>query len=58
MTKDLLLLNPKDKVLSIQQLSHIFLRPPVFVDDDATLEETMRELKKNKMHLGIVRRVV
>lgn len=42
MTKDLLLLNPKDKILSIKQLSDIFLRDVVAIDSDSTLEETMR----------------
>lgn len=58
MAKDLLLLNPKDKILSIKQLSDIFLRDVVAIDADSTLEETMREFKKSKTHLGVVTRVM
>lgn len=58
MTKDLLLLNPKDKILSIKQLSDIFLREVVAIDSDSTLEETMREFKKSKTHLGVVTQVI
>ncbi len=58
MAKDLLLLNPKDKILTIKQLTDIFLRDVMTIDAECTLEETMRDFQKTKTHLGVVTSVV
>lgn len=58
MARDLLIINPQDRVLTIRQLATFLIRDVIVVETSTKIEPIMREFKKGKGHIGIVRKVV
>mmetsp|Transcript_4414 Transcript_4414/g.4944 ORF Transcript_4414/g.4944 Transcript_4414/m.4944 type:complete len:594 (+) Transcript_4414:155-1936(+) len=57
-SKDLIALNPQQRLLKIRQLSHLFLRAATPVHEESTLNEIFATFKQGHSHLGVVHKVI
>lgn len=54
MTRDLILINIENQIMTLKQLSSILVRDVIAIDVDTKLEPVLTYFKKNNTHLGLV----
>jgi CBS domain containing-hemolysin-like protein len=54
MARDLILINPEKKLITIRQLSSILVRNVIQIDHNTRLDTILTYFKKGQSHMGIV----
>ena len=54
MTRDLILINIENQVMTLKQLSSILVRDVIAIDLDTKLDPVLNYFKKNNIHMGMV----
>ena len=54
MSRDLVLLNLDNQIVTLKQLSSILVRDVIAIDVNTKLEPVLTYFKKNKIHMGLV----
>ena len=54
MTRDLLLINLENSIVTLKQLSSILLRDVISIDIETKLEPVLTYFKENNTHMGLV----
>ena len=57
MTRDLLLINLENSIVTLKQLSSILVRDIISIDVDTKLEPVLTFFKENNTHMGLVTKV-
>ena len=56
LVRDLLVVNPKDQVLILRYLAPLLVRDVMAIDYDTKLEPVLKEFRKGRGHMAIVRK--